>query len=125
MKSFRLFLILLVFTGNFALLLLWLDQTLFPAPLSDNATLLRTPPPAGATEATLNAEMTAVACFTLEPEAPTSYTLYFVEIIARNLTRPNLSATAIAMLTPTASHTATPTVTPKRRRNKAFSTSDV
>jgi len=80
-------------------------------PMTSYAAQPGTPPPVGAAETTVAAEMTAVARFTLEPDVAASYTPDFAQIIARDLARKNLTATAIATLSPTVRYTSTPTIT--------------
>jgi hypothetical protein len=68
-----------------------------------------TPPPAGAVETTVAAEQTWIARMTQEPTYAASLTPYYVEVIARDLARQNMTATAVAVsITPHLEITQTP-----------------
>lgn len=102
----------LMIAAGTVLLFSWINVQGDGLPLNARAAQPGTPPPVGAAEATVAAEMTAIARFTLEPEIVISYTPYFAEIIARDLARRNLTSTAAATLMPITRYTHTPTPTP-------------
>lgn len=71
--------------------------------------LYTTQPPAGAMETTIAAEQTWIARFTQEPTYSASLTPYYVEVIAREIGRQNMTSTAhAALVTPTPTRTGTP-----------------
>ena len=111
MKHSRLFTILLIAAGNL-MLGLWINYTFAAVPLTASAAQPGTPPPPGAAEATIAAEMTAVARFTLEPEFAALFTPYFAHVIARDIARQNMTATAAATLLPMDRYNAKPSITP-------------